>query len=781
MASKHLIVVDLETKNEIYRDYDKIKNFKLSGPFEKVALVEKVWFNGLIDWLQSQTIPPPGRIRVSKLFEDKKFDPTLQLHTDFEILDLDTWEKLNKIFGCNAKLLKFCRRHPKTKKLTILIQPIILTFSIVTNKENGEEIIKEVVDKKWKISMIKDYIGKKYKIDDISECALYQNDEEIPISNTCGEVYDNDKSQITIHKKIFQARVFENITDKYSRYPLQKNINNLPLPIEAKQQSKNTKKSSQISNTSRPNSSRNKNGFENRYKTYNNEQSDSDSDSYEYTDSPPLIIKKKPISRLGGISSNNNTKIIKPAAINSQTSPLNSPSQSKNSNDILYQNGVNMIPLSNKSKKDEKMDNEDIVISRSNKNYQRSKSLSNFPKPYGLRNLGNTCFFNAAVQCLIRCEPLTQFILSSQCISQINMKNPLGTKGRIVSAYRDLLQKMTTSSEPDHSQSSYLNSSRYTRYSSSPLRYSHYSSAISPSGLHSAISQQYPIFEDFSQNDAQELVGSLLDGLHEDLNQSYQAKGNESPVQLSKDPDSWELYLSKNSSPIMDIFNGKLFRCIKCPLCGHKRLVFDPFMFLSLPIPSSSSSPVRNYTSSFSRYSSSSSLYSNYSNNEYYSNRSYSQKVDLTKCFESFTKSETLDSHNLWKCDNCRKEVRATVNSGIAKVSDVLIIHLKRFEGQSYYMKKIDTPVDYPDTLDSSFFQNSMNLSSSGNQNGSSVKYNLIGVVFHHGTLLGGHYTAAALDPATKEWYEYNDSSVTKIQKEDAHSSKAYILFYQKC
>ena len=164
MTSKHLITVDLDIKNEICKEISGIKNFKLSNSHQKVALVEKVWFDGLIGWLQSPGIPPPGKIRVAKLFSDKNFDTNLQLHTDFEIIDFNIWEKLYSIFGSNGKLFKYCRKHPKTRKITILARPIILSFYFA-NTPNEENTIKEVVDSNWEIYLIKDYICKKYRIE----------------------------------------------------------------------------------------------------------------------------------------------------------------------------------------------------------------------------------------------------------------------------------------------------------------------------------------------------------------------------------------------------------------------------------------------------------------------------------------------------------------------------------------------------------------------------------------------------------------------------------------
>ena len=45
----------------------------------------------------------------------------------------------------------------------------------------------------------------------------------------------------------------------------------------------------------------------------------------------------------------------------------------------------------------------------------------------GLRNLGNTCYFNATLQCLARCAPLSRYLLSDAFVKDINESNKLGS------------------------------------------------------------------------------------------------------------------------------------------------------------------------------------------------------------------------------------------------------------------------------------------------------------------------------------------------------------------
>ena len=83
----------------------------------------------------------------------------------------------------------------------------------------------------------------------------------------------------------------------------------------------------------------------------------------------------------------------------------------------------------------------------------------------------------------------------------------------------------------------------------------------------------------------------LLDGLHEDLNRITVKPYIEINTEIDKRPDpvvaaeSWANYKKRNDSVIIDIFHGLLKSTLVCPDCQLVSVTFDPFCYLSLPLP----------------------------------------------------------------------------------------------------------------------------------------------------------------------------------------------------
>jgi ubiquitin C-terminal hydrolase len=88
-----------------------------------------------------------------------------------------------------------------------------------------------------------------------------------------------------------------------------------------------------------------------------------------------------------------------------------------------------------------------------------------------------------------------------------------------------------------------------------------------------------------------ELLAFLLDGLHEDLNRVLKKPYVELGSHVGKTDEefanqSWQDHLKRNDSIIVDIFHGLLKSTLNCLVCKEISIKFDPFCYLSVPLPS---------------------------------------------------------------------------------------------------------------------------------------------------------------------------------------------------
>ena len=144
-------------------------------------------------------------------------------------------------------------------------------------------------------------------------------------------------------------------------------------------------------------------------------------------------------------------------------------------------------------------------------------------------------------------------------------------------------------------------------------------------------------------------------------------------------------------------------------------------------------------------------------------------------CLSYFGVEETLKGGDKWFCPKCKDHVVAKKKMEVFKSPNYLIIHLKRFShtrgmfGSRKLNEKIKFPIE-------DFNMTPYVIK----QNEGKVIYDLYAVSNHFGSLGGGHYTAFAKNPLYHKWYEFDDSSVNKIDRGNVQSNAAYVLFYKK-
>ena len=187
------------------------------------------------------------------------------------------------------------------------------------------------------------------------------------------------------------------------------------------------------------------------------------------------------------------------------------------------------------------INNQKIFIEEKDQNGKFPKLSSNdsnreptTPGLCGLQNLGNTCYMNSGIQCLSNIPSFSNYLLKKKYVSEINTVNPIGTHGELITEFADLLSEM----------------------------WSGECSSIGPKDFKFKLEKFAPQFSGYNQQDSHELISSLLDGLHEDVNRIKEKKYSEGQdtenlSDLENAQLSWKTHVERNDSFIVDLVNKK--------------------------------------------------------------------------------------------------------------------------------------------------------------------------------------------------------------------------------
>lgn len=441
-----------------------------------------------------------------------------------------------------------------------------------------------------------------------------------------------------------------------------------------------------------------------------------------------------------------------------------------------------------------------------NKIYHPLKSQPSI-YPHGLQNSGNICYMNSILQFLFYCDPFTQMlnIIRDNTIKELD---PTKNNTPILNALLDLQDsfKLKPTIDPN----------------SSIVKYD----SINPNDFYSSISSlsRFSHLSWGRQEDAEELLNILLDGLHEEYIESIKSLPYDDVLNFANafnnketsqkiiqnvdfikdsskenasilDNDSWNEVGSNMKtigkrtnqvklSPIVNLFGGQ-FKSVLKSSNKKSSITLDPFLQVQLDI----SDPETN---------------------------------DLVTAFEKFAQDEEVQLGN----------TVAKKQNSIDKLPSILIIHLKRF---SFVANDDDESEDGGyEVVSNNKKGKKSNLNSNSNSTKSQqqskiaksksnkpfdgriekihkfIKYDhnltlpkscistmvseepnfkLLGVVYHHGrSTENGHYTT---DVHTNDgdWIRIDDTNITKITADDAIRDQnlgsninktAYILMFQK-
>ena len=482
---------------------------------------------------------------------------------------------------------------------------------------------------------------------------------------------------------------------------------------------------------------------------------------------------------------------------------------------------------------------------------RRSSSDQEIRGLVGLSNLGNTCYMNAALQCMSNVPALTEFFLTCNVlVSKADLFNGVQRdKPNLAQAFLLLLRE--------------LHSSR--------------NGYVSPNKLLFAFKAAHPMFRGYHQQDSQEFLRCFMDQIHDELMEpeheledNLESVSEENSEDNTEDddeddhdendyetadsgvsdssadkkkpnrkrkienesgdnPDSpssegetefMDAASSRSASPpitinhhkptqrspsklanpdvkikrkpktyrsvISDVFDGRLNSSVQCLTCDRVSTTTETFQDLSLSIPTleALATPRLGKLSPSSAASSTTSLVTSGSSESgsgwfswvwsWMSEWFYGPDISLQDCLAYFFSADELKGDNMYSCEKCKKLRNGLKYSRVTVLPETLCIHLKRFRHEFAFSSKISSKVTFPLVdLDMGTWLHQDCISRES-------KYDLVGVICHHGTAGGGHYTSYALNNQDQEWYEYDDSCVSKVEPSTVLNAEAYVLFYRK-
>lgn len=344
----------------------------------------------------------------------------------------------------------------------------------------------------------------------------------------------------------------------------------------------------------------------------------------------------------------------------------------------------------------------------------------------GIINMNNTCFISSALQCILRIQPLFEYFQHNIYLNEI-IDSCSTFEKQFLETTRNL----------------------FLTYHKSNCK------KIQVEKFCKLVPHIFSGYEIGNQEDVQEFLSIFFEKLNYLLNRAKKIKKNK---RLTNTLDSkfknneldetgvikndlrrqssknWKNYLSKNKSVIIDIFQGQSLTQLKCLDCKESKNIFDPIMYLSVPVK----------------------------------NEKYENLENLDKCLDEYFKEEKVEGLN---CENCKTKKTFNKIQSFSKSPNFLIIHLKRFYYKKGDIHKTDHLIDFP--------LENLNITKYCLLNKRKVFYRLFAISCHEGNTDYGHYYTFATDN-NNTWFLFNDDNFEMYDQKKIVNNNAYLLFYVK-
>ena len=251
---------------------------------------------------------------------------------------------------------------------------------------------------------------------------------------------------------------------------------------------------------------------------------------------------------------------------------------------------------------------------------------------------------------------------------------------------------------------------------------------------------KHVIYDSYMQNDSQEFCRILLEDISRELNEIkeeltiYRMLSNsDRKSKEERDIEFHENFIQREKSIVTDLFYAQVLNIFKCE-CKAEIYSFQKILDFPLLFPDNKNNDV----------------------------------LSINDLLQLYFKTEYIDFETI--CQKCQKKAKHKKEIRISRAPDILILSLQRIDVINN-RKKLDYLVNFPQKLNMYEFMDH----DCGHDK--DCEYELFGIINHMGSINSGHYYSY-IKIENKDWFEFNDSKVMKIDNLSDTSESAYALFY---
>jgi ubiquitin carboxyl-terminal hydrolase 8 len=253
-------------------------------------------------------------------------------------------------------------------------------------------------------------------------------------------------------------------------------------------------------------------------------------------------------------------------------------------------------------------------------------------------------------------------------------------------------------------------------------------------------------------HDSHEFYLFLLETLHEATATEVEIKVLRPPPVTPEDRlvigalEAWKKEFTKEYSPFVDIFYGLGHWQTACQRCGNITHRWESFNSLKASVPA----------------------------------RADGGAPQIAALLAADLEPETIEQYD---CDTCKEKTTVRRWFRVWRLPQTVVLVLKRFQHNG---QKITTPVAALEGGGEAMFDFAPFFSEVSPERHGTTRYTLRSIVDHHGSSLGGHYTAQVRDrdsglDAADSWYFYDDEGVANMKgRGPIFGESTYILFLER-